>query len=533
MTGAAHDKTNNVELSEAINSMYKWYEASSICYAYLEDVRLVEGIPRTTYHGYSGEVDTDDCEICKTASDMDSAVSCYGVPHIASRWFERGWTLQELLAPSYVLFLARDWAVIGDRSQWVSEIQRLTAIDPDFLLKKIGIRDKRRCPVAAKLAWASKRSTTRPEDLAYCLMGLLDINMPLLYGEGEIKAFRRLQLEFIRHSDDESIFVWEAGGLIGGPLAPDPSAFDTWTATDRRIQCFDHAGARHEYVMTNSGLKFNAPLLQSETLGSFFFPLKCFVLESDDSSLSATRKLRIFLELQKETKPEDGYRRSGIRRLPMCEEGDMDFARSIETFYINTEDYSLEHKSLISPLAPIVLLFVDLSHQQMYVKAYDISSDSFGHCCLKKLVLSANMNISQALLLDISIILASRRVSAHIEVRNESGTLVIDLKPTALNEMERKSVLEKYNEKVTPNFSRSTKLDTGYAKLLFEGGADGHLVAELIPQQPPNAGYYKRSQHPITDELLPASLKSYILKIRYCRPAHRNVCLESNKPNRQ
>lgn len=167
------DKTSSTELSEAINSMFQWYQRAVICYAYLND-----------YINHS---------------EQDVQMNSFH----RSRWFTRGWTLQELIAPRDVWFYDRNWTSIGSRTLLAHHIESATGASLNNLL------NFKSCSVAKRMSWASKRQTTREEDLAYCLLGLFDINMPLLYGEGS-KAFIRLQLEIMRNSDDESIFVWES-----------------------------------------------------------------------------------------------------------------------------------------------------------------------------------------------------------------------------------------------------------------------------------------------------------------------------------
>ena len=191
------DKRSSVELSEAINSMYRWYENAKVCYAYLHDVpgssfptpREDEG-----YHEFNGRPE----------------------------WFSRGWTLQELIAPSDVQFLNKNWQRIGDKRSLAPTLRNITGIPEHILID--GLDRKRPC-VAQIMSWAAWRRTTRVEDRAYSLMGLLDVNMPMLYGEGK-KAFRRLQLEIIRASNDQSIFAWYSQeGEPGSILADDPSDF--------------------------------------------------------------------------------------------------------------------------------------------------------------------------------------------------------------------------------------------------------------------------------------------------------------------
>jgi len=169
------DKTNNVELSEAVNSMFYWYKKAGICLAYLADVPSDMG-----------------------PSDKDSLFP-------RSRWLTRGWTLKELLAPSEVIFLAENWTEIGSRTELVSEVSTVTGVPEGYLLGK----DPGDASVAMRFSWAADRRTTKPEDIAYCLLGIFDIQMSLLYGEREAGAFRRLQQKIIKTSDDHSIFAWK------------------------------------------------------------------------------------------------------------------------------------------------------------------------------------------------------------------------------------------------------------------------------------------------------------------------------------
>ncbi|KAJ9642606.1 hypothetical protein H2204_002254 [Knufia peltigerae] len=169
------NKQSSAELSESINSMYRWYQNAVTCDAYLADVTFepIEGLDKSGFYW--------------------------------SQWFRRGWTLQELIAPSIVIFLDQNWAQIGTKSTLSSVISKVTGIPKNILHG--GDLDEQ--SIAARLSWASQRQTTRTEDIAYCLLGLFDINMPLLYGEGE-RAFVRLQEEIIKVSTDYSIFAWSA-----------------------------------------------------------------------------------------------------------------------------------------------------------------------------------------------------------------------------------------------------------------------------------------------------------------------------------
>ena len=182
------DKTSSAELSEAINSMYLWYQNAEVCYAYLSD------LPH------------DDKSVARNFSQ--------------SRWFTRGWTLQELVAPHSVVFYDRDWTEIGTKWSLKERITRATGIRAEDMV------NPRRACIAAKMSWAANRKTSRIEDTVYCLLGLFELNIPLLYGEGE-RAFMRLQHEILQViDDDETIFAWIGNGLeSSGMLARSPNAF--------------------------------------------------------------------------------------------------------------------------------------------------------------------------------------------------------------------------------------------------------------------------------------------------------------------
>ena len=134
---------------------------------------------------------------------------------IESRWFSRRWTLQELLAPQALQFYDQNWTIIGTQKSLADHISTAAgfAYPPTAT------------SVAAKMSWAFKSETTRPENIAYCLLGLLDVNMPLLYGEGD-KAFLRLQQEIIKSSNDQFIFAWtREDSLFNGIIAYSPADF--------------------------------------------------------------------------------------------------------------------------------------------------------------------------------------------------------------------------------------------------------------------------------------------------------------------
>jgi hypothetical protein len=181
------DKTSSAELSEAINSMYQWYRRCGVCITYLEDV--------------SPNLDEDEDEYHSTYT-ASQLLSYKTFPK--ARWFKRGWTLQELIAPPNLHFYDSQWNKIGDKQDLLGDIQCITGIDADVLCDQRWLLRK---SIARRMSWASKRETTRIEDIAYCLMGIFEINMPLLYGEGQ-RAFTCLQEEIMKRTYDHNLFAW-------------------------------------------------------------------------------------------------------------------------------------------------------------------------------------------------------------------------------------------------------------------------------------------------------------------------------------
>ena len=206
--------------------MFAWYRDSYKCYVYLNDVEpesLSEydlpwlfGDPRfhSNYHDDGGyhSAGTECYESMDRPRDPrlwreDERCSLLQIyPQLSkSRWFTRGWTLQELLAPSDVEFFGKSWTFLGGLDDLVDGISEITGIKRPVLRKEEWIGS---CSVACRMSWAARRKTTRIEDEAYSLLGLFGINMPLLYGEGSM-AFIRLQKEIIQASPDQSILAWQ------------------------------------------------------------------------------------------------------------------------------------------------------------------------------------------------------------------------------------------------------------------------------------------------------------------------------------
>lgn len=150
--------------------MFAWYRNAEICFVYLDDV-------------------------------LETPIN-------KSRWFSRGWTLQELIAPKSMIFYDKSWKPIGRKEDLLDELSNITQVSREVLNHDKTLSS---ICVAQRLSWAAKRKTTRVEDKSYCLLGILDINMPPLYGEGD-KAFYRLQEEIVRSTYDLSILAWSPSG---------------------------------------------------------------------------------------------------------------------------------------------------------------------------------------------------------------------------------------------------------------------------------------------------------------------------------
>lgn len=183
------DQSSSAELQESINSMFRWYRDATECYVYLTDVLA-------------------------TSAPGANAKSISGPSFQRSRWFTRGWTLQELVAPASVRFFSEDGVYLGNKKSLEQSIHDATDIPLDALrgrlLSKFGI--------AERMKWMEKRSTTREEDRAYSLLGIFSVYMPLIYGEGEKNAFRRLREEIRKTTRGEPAVRAKENRRVPGKL---------------------------------------------------------------------------------------------------------------------------------------------------------------------------------------------------------------------------------------------------------------------------------------------------------------------------
>ncbi|ETI26099.1 hypothetical protein G647_02876 [Cladophialophora carrionii CBS 160.54] len=184
------DKSNSTELAEAINSMFRWYGNAAKCYAYLSDVSRPA------------------LDIVNTSEQL-----LWESQFRRSKWFTRGWTLQELVAPGTVEFFSKERCLLGDKRSLEQIIYQTTRIALEALR---GDRPLHDFSTEERMSWAKHRNTTRPEDAAYCLLGIFGVHMPLIYGEGREGALRRLRKEF-----DESL---QAPSVLCKDVASDPLA---------------------------------------------------------------------------------------------------------------------------------------------------------------------------------------------------------------------------------------------------------------------------------------------------------------------
>ncbi|KAH0432993.1 hypothetical protein CcaCcLH18_06108 [Colletotrichum camelliae] len=234
------DKSSSAELSEAINSMFSWYKHSEVCFAFFSDLEPFdsahEDVASRTTFPYSEEA------------------------FRRCNWFTRGWTLQELIAPSNIEFYNCEWTQFSRKADCLEILSNITGIPYPVLENSSNLRHT---PVAVKMSWAASRKTKRIEDQAYSLLGIFDINMPMIYGEG-MKAFRRLQEEIARETNDLSLFAWRAppphedrSQKFRGLFARSPSEFSSCATITKSVVRHD---TRQEFSLTNKGIRIQTKL---------------------------------------------------------------------------------------------------------------------------------------------------------------------------------------------------------------------------------------------------------------------------------
>lgn len=216
--------------------MFHWYRRAAVCFVFLPDLAL----SATVLQAQSME------EL------QESIAHC--------RWFTRSWTLQELIAPLHIHFFNQDWDLCFTKVSASAGLAQITGIGTGILEHR---QDLSAISVAQKISWAATQESTRLEDLAYSLLGIFEINMPLLYGEEE-RAFLRLQTEIISSCLDSTIFAWmlpEGNAeertqrpihLYSGALALSPLLFRNCAD----VESLDSAS--FEMFLSNRGIKLRA-----------------------------------------------------------------------------------------------------------------------------------------------------------------------------------------------------------------------------------------------------------------------------------
>jgi hypothetical protein len=173
------DRSTSDELSTAINSMFRWYQRASKCYVYLSDVQIPDEV-----------------------IDVQAFRITWAEAFRRSRWFTRGWTLQELLAPATVEFFSKEGKLLGSRISLEQEIFDITKVP---LSAFQGQQPLSEFSVPERMSWAANRQTTYKEDKVYCLLGIFGVFLPLIYGEGEDHASQRLKGEIQKQQEGRGI----------------------------------------------------------------------------------------------------------------------------------------------------------------------------------------------------------------------------------------------------------------------------------------------------------------------------------------
>lgn len=310
------DKNSSAELAEAINSMYRWYGLAEVCYVYLEDMSEPEKTQIAETNGsqsHSKGIDVlgmdveetaipeseepsislaTDALLPNSAADASNAQGLQEidtlVPDLQSiererndvelysdldwesfancKWFTRGWTLQEMIAPAQLNFYSSSWSSIGTLPQLASRGSQITGVHLEALQKRWPIESY---SIAQRMSWASRRQTTKVEDEAYCLLGIFDLNLPIIYGEG-VRAFARLQEEILRVYTDQTIFAWIClrSDVEAPPesilsrqhmdlIAKSPSDFQPCSRVVPTET--DDLDLDHGYNLTDKGVRFTLP----------------------------------------------------------------------------------------------------------------------------------------------------------------------------------------------------------------------------------------------------------------------------------
>ena len=247
------DKTNQVELSEAINSMFKWYQDAKVCYVLLSDLHVDPAEQDDDQWDTEQNQERDDTEQVHVMSPAELR------RFDDSKYFTRGWTLQEMLAAQPVRFFAADGTYLGDLEALAEQVANATGVDASLLADERSLAD---FTIPQKMSWASDRRTTRVEDRAYSLLGILNVSLDLRYGDGE-DEFVRLQKELLKQRQGIQVLAWNRTESTRQPclLADRPEDFRDCSG----ITCDQQGASTAEVWATNVGIRGSLLVLQSST----------------------------------------------------------------------------------------------------------------------------------------------------------------------------------------------------------------------------------------------------------------------------
>ncbi|KAF3036595.1 hypothetical protein E8E12_007672 [Didymella heteroderae] len=255
--------------------MRRWYQQARICYVYFHDIE-----PPSPFY-------------CKKNDCTEEAAIHQQFAN--ARWFTRGWTLQELLASRHINFYDRNWQCLGTKESLCPILTDITGIDEVYL--KGG--DLNEASIAKRMSWAANRETTKVEDIAYCLMGIFDVNMPLLYGEGS-KAFKRLQEKIFEDTDDMSLFAWQTVEVKSSMspqnlhAAPHNRGISIFAEHPRNFLATAHVFSSmsrgdSSIMSSGKGLRLELPVFRIKGIGARGSTLRVAVLDCKSKGRQHTR----------------------------------------------------------------------------------------------------------------------------------------------------------------------------------------------------------------------------------------------------
>jgi hypothetical protein len=291
--------------------MFGYYQNSKHCYVYLVDV------PKA---GFDPSPEAKDA-------------------FRSSRWFTQGWTLQELIASLQCTFYSKDWELLGtkDDPAFREKLSKATGIPREILADS---RKIRLTSIAQRMSWASSRRTTKPEDMAYSLMGLFGVNIPILYGEGARRAFKRLQLEIVALIPDQTIFAWRAkreddhSGLLADSVAD-------FADSGSVVASNQWSSGLRPYSMANIGMSINLPISTNvRDIGFYTAGLSSW----DQDSNGIVKRMRIYLvkvhDIRRAESPVSAYRRVRCHEFNFARKTDQLRPRE-DIFVLEKEQFDL------------------------------------------------------------------------------------------------------------------------------------------------------------------------------------------------